>query len=104
MGRDRRLPARRGGPAARHRLAGRRLCRLSCLRYRETAADSLDRASLPGRIRRDVRRPRRRGLRLARAGSGAAALFLMDELARRLGERLEAAAAVLATAESCTGG
>jgi nicotinamide-nucleotide amidase len=28
----------------------------------------------------------------------------MDELARRLGERLKAASAVLATAESCTGG
>jgi nicotinamide-nucleotide amidase len=28
----------------------------------------------------------------------------MDQLARRLGERLAAAAAVLATAESCTGG
>ena len=28
----------------------------------------------------------------------------MDELARRIGERLKAAAAVLATAESCTGG
>lgn len=28
----------------------------------------------------------------------------MDELARRLGERLKAAKAVLATAESCTGG
>ena len=28
----------------------------------------------------------------------------MDELAKRIGERLKAAAAVLATAESCTGG
>ena len=60
------------------------------LRHRQAAADPPAGAALRRRLRRDVRRPGRRRLCPAAARPREEAVLLMDELAKKLGQRLKA--------------
>src|SRR6185312_15854018 len=107
--------ARAAAHAGRHRLAGGRLLPVPLLRRRQAAADPALRPHPEGRLRRDVRRHPRGVLRAARPCGRAPALAggvpvvtkdgeTLATLAARVAAALKDRGAVLATAESCTGG
>ena len=106
VGRGRRVPAR-CSPSCRASSPGRRpaFVAVPLLRHRQAAADPLLRAALRRRLRRDVRRPGRRGATrcwCSPRSSGCSSDGGAGEAGRRAPEG--ARAAMLVTAESCTGG
>src|SRR4029077_10368339 len=90
--------------AGRAVVAGGRFLPVPRLRRGEAAADPAAGDALQGRLRRDVRRHPRRRVYASGIGAMQEAFLLIEKISRQVGKKLKSSHALLATAESCTGG